>query len=348
MEGDPQPTAAAPPAEAAPPASSDTAALTQTPVEAPPDFAAAFEAHAEAERGREPAAVDPKPADAPKPEGESAPAAGPQRDDKGRFLPKGEQPAPDATATAPSEPAKPAEAPLTREQIIAEYEAEKQAQSDREKADADAEQARDAVKEKFLGKPGELAALLQKLSDHRNPNSDVVFTAADEDRMVELTNGAQLYAPLKAQARAEIMAELGQTTDARVAEARAETASHVKTWMTQLVGGKDANGKDVKGVAQLQLDGFDAASAVKTINNLPGLVEAAYRARDGEVEDLKAQLAEARGQAFRSQPGLVTANGTSPGSSQGPGLGPNASPSESMAHAFETAARGARNGRRYP
>lgn len=312
----------------------DTAALVSTPVEETSDtapFAEAFRAHAEArhadlktEASTEEAKAD---GDAAKPDVQ--PVDGRTRDDKGRFVKADAQPAAEAAPVA--EPEKPAETALSDEeryqQFVSRYEREQTEKSEREQREAQARQQEADDLAEFSGKPGELAALLLKEAEQGWLYSD------ENERKLTLIRNNRIAAPFEKKIRAEVEVLLRADADRRVEEAQQETTRLIGIW-----------GDQFKAVADLKLEGFDGTAAVQTHQTLPALVEAAYRARDGEVEDLKAQLAEARGNAFRSQPGLVTAGGESPGSGGRPGLGPNASPSESMAYAFEQAGR--QNGRR--
>jgi hypothetical protein len=325
-----------PPGESASPSAAE---LTQAPIEqtdASQEFASAFESYAE--RGDSPPAADETT------DGESTAADGKEqpaatgRDAKGRFLPKGEQqPAPDDAATEPAaeEPkaeVAPADPDEQYRQFIARYEREQTEKAERERAAAEVKQQADAALEAFSGKPGELEGLLKKETDQG------YLDMAENDRKLALLRNRMIAAPLQERIRAGLEAEYGpklRDAEGRLVGTLENLSGQLRT-ATALVG-VDA--------AVIEGDGTTLEAALKHVHEAGHKTGAA--SRDGEVEDLKAQLAEARGLAFRSQPPLVTAGGSSPGSTGRPGVAPDASPQESMAAAFEQLARGAQNGRRF-
>ncbi len=255
----------------------------------------------------------------------------------------------EAAASKPGEDAKPAdgkpaqrepqpgsrrstadELAATREQVktlMAEIEAERAAQqkADADKADAEAQRAADV--ERLIGKPGEMAALLQKRAESMRPGSTVHFSYEDEDRLTELTNGTLLYAPLQARARADVQAEL----DAKVAESEGLLQAVVSALSAQIRGAAGLPGIDPS-----VLD--NEADLGKVIRHAHA---AGASSRDAEVADLQAQLLEARGRAFASQPPLPN-GGVSAGGRPGLSYDPNKSPQSNLEEIFGATANGRR------
>lgn len=210
----------------------------------------------------------------------------------------------------------------TRDQVkslMAEIAAEREAQQKAEADKAAAEQAVQADVERLIGKPGEMAALLQKRAESMRPGSTVQFSYEDEDRLTELTNGTLLYAPLQARARAEAQ----QERDAAVQAAEGRINAVVETLSAQIRGVADLPGID----AAILNDEADLGKVLRHAH------AAGAASRDAEVADLQARLLEARGRAFASQPPLP-AGGVSAGGRHGLSYDPNKSPQSNLEDIF--------------
>lgn len=241
-------------------------------------------------------------------------------------------PAPEPEPAKAEEP--PAEPVKSREEIIAEYEAERKATQEREAAEQQQVQAQTEAEEELLGKPNELASLLMKEAKQGFLDND------EHERKLDLIRGQAVYQTALTRARREVAAERQQL----VAEGDAAVQRLQAVWADQF-----------SQAAALNLPAVDA-EALRTAEDIPTLVKTAHAAgaasRDAEVkkltdekEHLSAQVAEARGMAFRSQPPTEVGSGASPSGRGVPVLTPGASPREEFQHAFSTAASG-QNGRR--
>lgn len=358
MEGEPQPSA--PAAETASGGTAEPTASAPAPqaTGGPLSWEAAFAEDAGAsnrgtDRPAAPAVTAPSAASASssedgasKPDGASAEASGtpatePKADAAGEQQPGQREPQPGSRrSTAAELEAQKVENARLREQFETwAKERDEQRAADQQRADreAKAKAEAEAAVEGLIGRPGELAGLLTKLADHRDPNSGVVFTAEDEDRMVELTKGARLYQPLLERARREAQAEIGRDADSRVQQAEAFAQNLVKGWTDQF-----------EALDGLDLAGFDGKAVRATADTLAGIVTAAHKAgfaaRDGEVADLKGQLTDARSQAFVSQPPLARGGVSGSGRTEH-GYDPTRSPVSNLEDLFAEPA-GSTNGRR--
>lgn len=307
------------PAAAAVEAATDPAATAATVPEPVADdgFVAAFTEHAsDRDTPDRPTDTD---------DARSAPPGERPRNERGQFV--SSQPPRDVPPeTAP--PAAPSTDPDAQYRSFVErYEREQAEAAAAATRERSRQQHEDAELEAFRGKSGELAALLDKRAQAHTSGQWGDFTSADEERLTWLTTTNKLAQPLYARALAEARAELGAAADAGVNGLMA-------AWAEQQ-----------QAATRIALPGL-TAEAVNAAQDIPGFVMAGYRARDGEVEDLKAQLDEARGLAFRSAPPLVGSGGASPGTAAHPALGPDASAQDTMVRAFELAARTGQNGRR--
>lgn len=299
----------------------------------------------------EPEATAPSAASAPpdtdgasKPDGASADTDGdaPTPDDAGKPADRREPQPGSRRSTAAELEAQKAENEQLREQFetwAKERDEQRQQAEAKAKADADAQAEAQAAVEGILGKPGEMAQLLQKRASAQRTGQWGDFTQDDEDRLTRLTEGALLYQPLLERARAEAQATVGQSAEGRVREAEGRAQALLDAWAGQF----DA-------MAALDLPAFDAAKVRATIDNLPGIVTAAHAAgaasRDGEIADLQGQLTDAKTRAFASQPHLAT-GGVSGNGRTAQGYDPTRSPVSNLEGLFAAEpAAAVPNGRR--
>lgn len=355
MEGDTQTAAEPQGASSGPSAESAPAASTGGPSSweaAFADDAGASNSGPRAEGAQESPASSPSSAPSNSTDGASNAEAAPASEAQSTEPPKAEEPAkpdgqrdrqPGSRADLGEKlTAAEAENARMREQFetwAKERDERRQADQKRQEDEAAAKAEAEAAVEGILGKPGEMAQLLQKRAAAQRSGNWQDFTQEDEDRLTRLTEGALLYQPLMERARAEARAEIGQSSDRKVAEAEGRAQGLLNAWAAQF----DA-------MESLDLAGFDARHVRQTIDNLPDIVRAAHAAgassRDGEIADLKGQLTDARGAAFVSQPHMATGGVSGSGRTER-GYDPSRSPVSNLEAVFaEEPAAASTNGRR--